>query len=76
VIDCLQGEGQRVILIGVEDKPIKGSRDRYSVALAWIRRAVWQENILLDDGRWVVLPEEVRSKPTSQTMKNCEFVLK
>ena len=76
MIDCLQGEGQRVILIGIDEKPISGSRDRYSVALAWIRRCVWQEAILLDDGRWVMLPEEVRSKPSSQTMKNCEVILK
>ena len=76
MIDCLQGEGQRIVLIGIDDKPIGGSSDRFFVRLAWLRRCVWQEALLLNDGRWAILPEEIRSKPHSQTFKNAEFVIK
>ena len=75
MIEFLQGE-ERLYLVGVEETPIKGSTDRYFVHVAWLRRSVWQGSILLDDGRRALLPEEIRNKPSSQTFKNAEFVIK
>jgi hypothetical protein len=76
MIECLQSGCQRVFLIGLDQKPTKGSIDRYFARLVWLRRAVWQDCLLLEDGRWIMLPEEIRSKPHSQIFKNAEFVLK
>jgi hypothetical protein len=76
VIDFVGERAKRVVLIGIDEQPISGARDRFFVRLAWLAASVWQERLLLDDGRWIELPEDIRDKPCSQTFKDAEFVLK
>ena len=76
MIDHLAAEGDRVVLIGVDEKPVKGSADRFFVHVAWIRRSVYQQQLRLSDGRWIQIPEDHLNKSGSQLMRNAEFVIK
>jgi hypothetical protein len=76
MINHLAADGDRVVLIGIDEKPVKGSADRFFVNVAWIRRSVWQQQLRLSDGRWIQIPEDCRNKGCSQLMRNAEFVIK
>jgi hypothetical protein len=76
VIDHIGERVKRVVLVGVDEAPTEGTCDRYFVRLAWLAPSVWQDRLLLLDGRWLEIPEDIRDKPASQIFKDAEFVIR
>lgn len=73
MIDCLQDRSQKVVLIGLSNEPVKGTEFLYKASLFWMASDIWQAILQLEDGRSLVIPENVRDKPHTQIFLNPEL---